>query len=154
MYDFHGFDELKVGQRLKVKGSPGADGTSFTALEIAMKAQKDQAEIEGQVQKVEDAARVLRVANINFDIPDGTVIKDVMKMEIGLSDLKEGDVVKVKGQYSPSSRFVTEKVKMKESMGFNIEEIQGDIQSIDAGMHTLEMVGMTVRITEKTSIEL
>ena len=154
MYDFHGFDELKEGQRLKVKGTPGADGKSFTALEVAMKEQKDQAEVEGLVQSVDGSAGVLRVANMNFDITEGTVIKDMAKMEITLSDLKEGDVVKVKGQFSQDSRFVTSKVKMKESMGFNIEEIQGNIESVDAAAHTLDVFGVTVLITEKTSIEL
>jgi len=132
MYDYHGFDELKVGQRLKVKGTPGPDGGTFSALEIAAKEQKDQSEIEGLIQRVDCAGRTLRVVNMNFDIPAGTVIKDVTKMEIGLENLKEGDVVKVKGRYDPNTSFVTEKVKMKESMGFNIEELQGNIDAIDA----------------------
>ena len=153
MYDFHGFEELKVGQRLKVKGTPGSDGGTFAALEIAAKEQKDQAEIEGLVQSVDSAGRTLRVVNMSFDIPAGTVIKDVSKMEIELGNIKEGDVVKVKGHYDPSTRFVTEKVKMKESMGFNIEELQGNIDAIDPDSHTIEMIGVKVIVTEKTSIE-
>ena len=152
MYDFHGFEELKVGQRLKVKGTPGAEGGSFNALEIAAKENKDQAEIEGLIQNVDCAGRTLRVVNIDFDVPQGTVIKDVSKREIDLENLKEGDVVKVKGHYD--SGFVTEKVKMKESMGFNIEEIQGSVDSIDPESRTLEMIGIKVVLTEKTSIEL
>ncbi len=60
----------------------------------------------------------------------------------------------MKGQYGPNTSFVTEKVKMKESMGFNIEELQGNIDAIDADSHTIDMVGMKVIVTEKTSIEL
>ena len=152
MYDYHGFEELKVGQRLKVKGTPGSDGGTFSALEIAAKEQKDQAEIEGLVQNVDCAGRTLRVVNMDFAVPPGTVIKDVSKREIDLENLSEGDVVKVKGQYGTS--FITAKVKMKESMGFHIEELQGNIDSIDAAAHTIEMVGMKVIVTEKTSIEL
>jgi len=153
MYDFHGFNELTVGQRLKVKGTPGPDGASFSALEIAAKEQKDQAEVEGLVQAIDSAARMLRVVNMDFDIPVGTVIKDVSKMEIDLDRLKEGDVVKVKGHYDPSTSFVTEKVKVKESMGFNIEELQGNIDAIDPDSHTIDMIGVKVIVTEKTSIE-
>ena len=154
MYDYHGFEELKVGQRLKVKGTPGSDSGSFSALEIAAKEQKDQAEIEGLVQRVDCDGRTLRVLNMDFEVPHGTVIKDVSKREIDLENLNEGDVVKVKGQYGPNTSFVTEKVKMKESMGFNIEELQGNIDAIDADSHTIHMVGMKVIVTEKTSIEL
>ena len=152
MYDYHGFEELKVGQRLKVKGTPGSEAGTFCALEVAAKEQKDQAEIEGVVQSVDYAGRTLRVVNMTFDIPQGTVIKDVSKREIDFENLSEGDVVKVKGRYN--TNFLTEKVKMKESMGFNIEELQGNIDSINADSHMIEMMGVKVIFSEKTSIEL
>ncbi len=154
MYDFRGFDELKVGQRLKVKGTPSADGSTFTALEIAAKEHKDIAEIEGLVQAVDVSSGVLRLVNKDFSIPGNAVIKDTMKNEIGLDGLKEGDVVKVKGTYEPGTPFSASKVKMKESMGFNIEEMQGCIDSLDADGHRFEMIGVTVVVTEKTAIEL
>ena len=154
MYDFRGFDELKLGQRLKVKGTPNADGSTFTALEIAAKEHKDISEVEGLVQAVDASGGRLRLVNRNFSVPDSAVIKDTMKTEIGLDGLKEGDVVKVKGAYEPGSPFLASKVKMKESMGFNIEEMQGCIDSIDIDSHRFEMIGVTILVTEKTSIEL
>lgn len=153
MYDYRGFGELKVGQRLKVKGTPAADGKSFTALEIALKEQKDQAEIEGLVQGVDPSTSTLRIANMDIVIPTDAVVKNTSKMEIDLGDLREGDVVKVKGPYHASSKFVPEKVKMKESMGFNIEELQGTIDQVDEATHTFAMIGVQVVVTEKTSIE-
>ena len=152
MYQFRGFDELKVGQRVKVKGTPG-DGGTFTSLEIAVKESKDQAEVEGLVQQVDPQSHKLRIANMDLSIPEDAVVKNEAKAEIGLGDLKPGDVVKVKGTYAPGPGFVPEKVKMKESMGFHIEELQGSIDAIDAGAHSFQMIGVTVLVTEKTSIE-
>ena len=152
MYDFYGFDELKVGLRIKVKGTPG-EGRTFHALEIAMKESKDQAEVEGVIQAVDPATRRLRVVNLDFELPGDAVVKDLMKAEIGVADLSVGDIVKVKGDYHPSTGFLPAKVKMKEGMGFSIEEIQGVIDSVDAQNHCFEIVGLTVVVTEKTSIE-
>jgi hypothetical protein len=152
MYDFHGFDELKVGQRVKIKGTPGDAGT-FTALEIAVKEPKDEAELEGVVQAVDPAARRLRVLNMDFELPGEVVVKDLMKAEIDIGGLAVGDVVKVKGDYHPSTGFIPVKVKMKENLGFAAEEIQGVIDSVDPEHHRFQTVGVTVIVTEKTSIE-
>jgi hypothetical protein len=152
MYDFHGFDELKVGRRVKVKGTPGADGT-FSALEIAIKESKDEAEVEGVIQELDPAARRLRVVNMDFELPADIVVKDLMKNEVGLDALAVGDLVKVKGGYHPGSGFVPVKVKRKESPGFAIEEVQGVIDSVDEQNHRFETVGLTVVVSDRTSIE-
>jgi hypothetical protein len=151
MDEFIGFNDLKVGQRVKVKGKPAEDG-AFTALEISVKAPADQAEIEGLIQNLDHQKNTLRIFNREIALPGNIEVK-TLQPGAGLKGLKVGDVVKLKGKYSEAKGFVPEKIKLKETMGFNVEELQGDINKIDQEKKTLNVVGFTVVVNEKTTIE-
>ena len=152
MFEFMGFKELQVGQRLKVKGNPAADG-KFVALEITVKPPSDKTEIEGVIQQVNVPTRTIQMLNREFTLPSDVSIKDLDRNFVSLEVLKPGDIVKLKGNYAPEQGFIPEKVKMKENVGFVVEELQGTIDKIDYANRTLEMAGFTVVVTEKTEIE-
>ena len=153
MHYFIGFEELEVGQRLKIKGKLDGGG-EFMALEISMKAPKDQAEIEGMVQDIDHQEKTLRILNREVALSNGIGIRDLQGHVLGLEGLKVGDMVKLKGKYSESQGFIPARIKMKETMAsFNIEELQGVINEVDQEKKTLNVVGFTVAISEKTTIE-
>ncbi|MDZ7291893.1 MAG: DUF5666 domain-containing protein [candidate division KSB1 bacterium] len=147
-----GFSDLRVGQRVKIKGK-STEGESFLALEVSVKPDEEGAAMEGRIQRLDMQKNLLRLLNRDLMLTNGVEIKNLLRQPITLKDLKVGDVVKVKGTYSPAKGFLPAKVKMQESKGFNIEEIQGHIQKIDSAKNALEVCGITITLNEKTEIE-
>jgi len=147
-----GFNNLKVGQRVKVKGKP-AEGSGFAALEVSIKAGDDECTLEGKIQSLDPEKNSLRLLNRDFMVNGGVEIRNVQRQPITLQNLKAGDIVKLKGPYSESKGFAPVKVKLQEPKGFNIEELQGKIDKIDADGKTLDVIGFTVVVNDKTEIE-
>ncbi|MCI0694726.1 DUF5666 domain-containing protein [candidate division KSB1 bacterium] len=152
MSQFIGFDCLKAGQRVKVKGKPSEDST-FVAGEISIKNRADQAKIEGVIQRLDHQKNTLRIFNRDFALPGDIQVKGLQHNLIDLKELKTGDVVKLKGKYSASNGLMPEKIILKETMGFNVDELHGAIDKIDRAQKTLEVTGFTVVVNEKTAIE-
>jgi hypothetical protein len=147
-----GFNNLKVGQRVKVKGKP-AEGNSFSALEISIKPGDEESALEGKIQSLDPEKNVLRLMNRDFVLNGSVEIKNVQRQAITLKNLKAGDIVKLKGPYSAANGFAPVKAKMQEPKGFNIEELQGHINKIDAAAKTLDVLGFAVAVNDKTEIE-
>lgn len=147
-----GFNDLQVGQRVKIKGKPG-EGGAFVAYAIDIKEPKDQAEIEGFIQSIDHPKNTLRICNREYALPDGLSVKNLQHLGAGLKSLKAGDLVKLKGTYSASKGFLPEKIAMKQNMGFNVQELQGFVDKIDRDKKILEVLGFTVLVSEKTEIE-
>jgi len=147
-----GFNSLKVGQRVKVKGKP-AEGDNFSALEVSIKPGDDEAALEGKIQSLDLGKNTLRLMNRDFALNGSVEIKNVQRQPITLKNLKAGDIVKLKGSYSAAKGFSPVKAKMQEPKGFNIEELQGKIDKIDPEKKNLGLLGFTVMINDKTEIE-
>lgn len=146
-----GFNDLKIGQRLKVRGKPGEDG-AFVALEIIPKTPMEHTEIEGVIQSVDQQKNTLCLLNHEFTLPDGIVIKDPQRHIVSLQGLKAGDVVELNGKYSESEGFMVEKIKMRKSMDLGFEELLGDINKIAREKKALELAGFTVVVNDETII--
>jgi hypothetical protein len=148
------FDDLKVGQRVKVYGKR-ADHDAFEAREIRLavstKTLAEAAEIEGLIQDIDHEKNTLRLANREFVLPGGIEAKDSQPNIIGLEGLKAGDRVKLKGKYSERTGFVPERINIKKSKGFNLDKLAGNINKIDRQKKTFDMVGFTVWIDEKAA---
>ncbi|MDZ7364016.1 MAG: DUF5666 domain-containing protein [candidate division KSB1 bacterium] len=152
MGEIIGFNTLKIGQRVKVKGKADKSG-NFLALEVSVKPPDEQVAIEGKVQSLDLQKNTLHVLNREFALTNGVEIKNVQRQSIALKDLKVGDVVKLKGTFAAAEGFRPLKVKLQESKGFSIEELQGDITQIDPATKTLHVLGIPVVASEKTEIE-
>lgn len=152
MHQIVGFEHLKVGQRVKIKGRSEQDG-AFLALDITPKPGDYEAEFEGVVQQLDAARHALRMLNRDFAVPATALIKDVTRQDTGLQAIQPGEVVKIKGTYSRAYGFLPAKLKVKERKSFNIEELQGAIQCLNPEAGTLEVSGVTVRLSEKTIFE-
>lgn len=147
-----GFNELKIGQRVKVKGQ-ALEGGKFTALEIVVKPDEEDVSFEGKLQSVELQTRTMRVMQRDFSVQSGVLIKNLARQDVGLDGLKVGDVIKVKGNYSPVRGFVPLKIKVQEPRGFAIDELQGAINKIDREANTIEVTGVAIALNEKTEID-
>ncbi len=152
MEKIFGFDELKTGQSVKVKGMSGSNGT-FQAHEIKIKPSIEQAVMEGKLSGIDVAEKAIQLMNQTIRLKDGVEIRNTQRQSIQLQDLKVGDIVKLKGSYSADEGFVPVRVKMQDSSGFDLDELQGSIQNIDAANKTIQVNGFTVVINGDTEIE-
>jgi hypothetical protein len=123
------------------------------AWEISIKNPDDQAKIEGVIQRLDHHKNTLRIFNRDFALPGDIQVKGLQHNLIGLKELKTGDVVKLKGKYSASNGLLPEKIILKETMGFNVDELHGTIGEIHRAQKTLELAGFKVVVNEKTAIE-
>jgi hypothetical protein len=143
------FNDLKVGQRVKVRSMTDKDG-EFVALtihrDISKKARADKAVIESFIQSIDHQRKTLHLLNREVALPDGIVMKDSQRNFIGWEALKVGDWVKLQGKYSARKGFVPEKIKVKASRGFDVGKLQGKIDKIDQEKKTLDLAGCTLRI--------
>ena len=147
-----GFTDLKVDQRVKVKGQAG-EGGKFIAVEVGIKPQDDEVSLEAKIQGVDLQKNSLKIMSRDLAISNNVMIKNIPRQLVTLRELKAGDVVKIKGNYSRANGFVPAKIKMQEPRGFTIDELQGPIGKIDQAGKTLELLGFTIVVNEKTEIE-
>lgn len=147
-----GLSELKVGQRVKVKGRHDSSG-DFNAMEVKVKPSDDNASVEGKIQAVNPANNTITLLNREFEIGGDAEIKDLLRNSIQLQELKEGDFVKLKGEYSPENGFHVAKVKMQQFTGFEVDELQGFINGVDGENQALDILGFTVKLDKNTEVE-
>ncbi|MDQ7053603.1 MAG: DUF5666 domain-containing protein [candidate division KSB1 bacterium] len=152
MAEVLGLTQLKVGQRVKIKGNPGANG-DFRALEVNVKPGEDPAVMEGKIQAVDPENRTIRIMNREIKLGENVEIKNIHRQPISFEDLQEGDLIKLKGGYSESEGFVPKKAKLQIFKGFDIEELQGYINRIDAHTGVLDVLGFQVVVDSDAEIE-
>jgi hypothetical protein len=145
-----GFNDLQVGQMVKVKVIPG-DGV-WVAQEISVEAPVDRAEIEGFIQSLGHPPNLLRLLHREFALPDSIAVKDLQRHPTNLKNLKVGDRVKLTGTYAAPAGFVPEKIKVQAATDSGLEELRGAISKLDRETKTLEVVGFTVAVNEDTMI--
>ncbi len=150
MYEFTGFSDCKAGLMVKMKGKRDARG-AFVAHSITLNDRAEEAVIEDSIQSIDYEQNTLRILDCEIAIPNAIQIKDLQRNAIGLQDLKAGNRVKLIGTYLVSSPLVPEKIKMKETGGFNVAELQGVIERIDFEKKTLEVLGFVVVVDERTA---
>jgi tetratricopeptide (TPR) repeat protein len=143
------FNDLKVGQRVKVKGKLSESG-AFVAQKISVKEPEEESAIEGLIRNIDFQRNILYLLNGEVALPEGIEIKGLQQDMISAKELKTGDRVKLKGKHSPRTGFTPEKIKLQENAAFQMEELQGDIDKIDREKKILEVIGFTVRVDEKT----
>lgn len=147
-----GFTELKVGQRVKIKGNHGSNG-SFTALEVKIKPSDENASVESKIQAVDMGKKSIRLMNRDFQITGESSILDLSRNKVGIEALKAGDRVKIKGEYTPDGSFKIEKLKVQQISGYDVDELQGFINEVDMQNRTLQVIGFRVVLDKNTEIE-
>lgn len=144
------FDYLRIGQAVKISGKY-RDGAGFLAVEIALEPSTVDAEIECLLQSVDLKCRLLRLCNQSIPFPEDLDLKDVEGNQVGLAALKPGVMVKLKGKYAASG-FVPKKMKLPETLEFNVEQVQGVIEKMNRAQKTFQVNGVTILVAANTVI--
>ncbi len=144
------FNDLQIGEHVKVSGK-FREREGFLAVEISPEAPGAEAEFSCGVQSV--AGGCLRVLGFQITAPHDLEIKDLDGNRLALSDLKPGTMLKLKGVYDEARGFTLQKLKLRETLEFNIDELQGVIAKIDHEKETLLINGVLVWTNAKTVID-
>lgn len=145
-----GFEDFRVGQRLKVKGRRREDG-AFAAEEVSIRAPASQAIIGGPVQHVDGRTKTLRLLNREFALPDGVVPVGLQDDAAGLEHLKPGERIELKVEYPGLKVLALEKVRAQGADDFNVVELQGDISRVAYEERTLEVLGFDILVDENAT---
>jgi len=148
----NGFGDFHVGHSVKISGK-FRHSAGFLAVEISLEPAIDEAEIECPIQQFDPRRKMLRLCDQEILLPDGLEIKDPEGNAAGLAALQPGSMVKLKGFYTAHGGFVAKKIKLRETMEFNFEQVQGAIESIDRERKILLVNGIKILVTPKTIVE-
>ena len=146
------FENLREGQSIKVEGKYCKNG-KVIAVEINLRPPENNDVIIGMIEKVDRQNQRLRIFGNDFFLKNGIEIRDLNYNRTGIDALDSQAMVKLKGKYTAFEGFVTEKLKLQETLAFNIDKLKGKIEKIDREAGTLKINGITISVNDQTTIE-
>jgi len=147
--NFSDFADLRTGQYVKIIGKFDP-AMGFVAVEIMLEPELGDAEIMCAIGTVDLGRRRLAVFGREVPLLAIREIKDLDHRIVDVAELKPGQMVKLKGAYGERQGFIPKKIRMKETLEFNIEELRGVIDKIDPLSRHLWVNGFAVAATDKT----
>lgn len=145
------FELLQAGQAVSITGKYLA-GEGFRAVEISRQAADEGAEIACPVRAFDANTRRLRVFEQDFVLAPEVEVKSADETRNGALTLQAGTMIKLKGEFDERRGFIPRKIKIRETLEFNIEELQGVIAKIERGPRRFYLNGIPVFVTEDTII--
>ncbi len=124
------FDSLHVGLFVKVKGVLQPDGT-LLAIKIKYDEDDDSKEnfkLSGPIEQISDTT--IFVAGTIFYFDDETKIEEDDNLDISISSLQVGTVIKIKGEYRSDGNLWALEIEVKEKSDSEINE-EGTIELLD-----------------------
>ncbi len=149
MSQFIDFAELQEGQYVKIAGKFFPD-TGFLAVEIVVEPVQGDDKIEAVLQKVDLQRNRIQVLNQELSLETVGWIQNTDNEPEKTAMLSPGTLVKIKGRYDEKQGFIPEKMKLKETLEFNIEELQGRILWVDREKRRLVVNGIPIVANGKT----
>jgi hypothetical protein len=148
--DFYDFSDLRTGMRVQVEGT--YENGVLHASSIAIKDDSDMDEMESRIDSLDAADRSMRLLGFTLGIDAAVEIKDVDKRAMPFESLEPGMRIKVKGT-AYGNRFVAERIKLKMAAPDDMDEIEGNITSLDPESRTLTVMGLPVACDADVEIE-
>ncbi len=143
-------EKLQVGQAVSLTGKYLV-GEGFLAVEISPG--ETEAEITCPIHAFDAQHRLLRVFDYAFTLSPQVEVKNLEGDPAGLAALQAGRMVKLKGRFEPAQGFLPEKIKLRDTREFNIEEMQGVITHIERDAQRIVINGIPVLINDRTILE-
>lgn len=143
-------ERLHQGQAVSITGKYLA-GEGFLAVEISPG--DTEAEIMCPIHTFDAQRGLLRVFDQTFALSPQVEIKSLDGDPAEQGVLQAGRMIKLKGKYEPEQGFLPEKIKLRETREFNIEEMQGVISRIEPEARRIYVNGIPILIDERTILE-
>ena len=142
---------LQAGQRVKIHGTL-AQGATLVACSISMKAPEETTVLEGAIEGLDHHKQTLRIFGIELSVLPNVDIKDRERNPVPLTSIRVGDIAKLKGTCTASRGLEVASIKLQPAESTLLAEVQGNIESVDPLSRTLQAVGLTVVVTDETTI--
>ncbi len=141
------FSDLEKGQRVKVKGYLQDDGSVF-ASQIKIKSFYEYSvEFEGYVDSL--GTDWIQVNQVTFMVDDATIILDINRLPVTLSQINIADFVEIKAIRLDDGSWLAKRIKLEDEKIGRIE-LSASIDSI--GTDFLMLGGITIFIDDSTTI--
>ena len=143
-----GWDDLKVGQLLDLKGvRTGEDTIAASEIEVS------GAKVEGPIEDIDVANSSLHLLGLKVVVSPETMIMDRNKEPIDLSTLQSGSNVVANGLLQNDGTVLAARIKAKKAKTNGQVIIEGILEGIDQNQNTLTVLGIAVSVTADTYIE-
>lgn len=143
-------ERLHVGQAVSITGKY-LPGEGFLAVEISPG--EAEAEIMCPIHTFDAQRNLLRVFDQTYVLSPHVEVKGLDGDPTGWAALQAGRMIKLKGKFEPEQGFLPEKIKLRDTREFNIEEMQGVISRIEPETRRLHVNGIPILINERTILE-
>jgi hypothetical protein len=147
-------DDVAVGVRAEAEGRRSGGVIVATEVEVKRtKAGTDQA--EGAIESVDAAARSLRVAGLAVALDAGASVSSDDGRPLELGQLEPGARAKAEGSFR-DGLLHARSLEVAEAKPDEAEEVEleGIITHVDRTQSTFQMLGVTVRVTPQTEVQL
>jgi len=153
------FPRLREGMWIKVEGERTADGM-LRATEIkVLYGELDEWEVESHIDSV-DVVHLKLMTTLGLEVAANSKTRldgPAGQKRITFAFFEPGDQVEIEGQWQNDGTFLAEDIDVEKSKKLhpdmrvnNRHEIRGRIDAIDAQLHRVVLVGITVLFDEDT----
>jgi hypothetical protein len=149
------FPRLRPGMWVKVEGGPAAAG-GLQATEIKiLNGELDESEVTAVIVSIDSTHRSLKLEpGLVVVVPLPTEVQGRKSKRRSLSALRPGDRVEAEGQLQKDGTLLVDDLELKRpekpDETPDEDELTGRIESIDAAARRIVLLGIPVRLDERT----
>jgi hypothetical protein len=145
-----GFEQIRVGLQIRIKGVRGADGL-LQAVQIEDREPSSRVLLEGLASAIDPIGHEITVMGHTVATPEGMVLQGADGSATPLDETRAR--VRIVGRDLGGSSFRVESVRLEPAPDFSIEKLEGRVESIDCERTSFRVAGVTVRVTPETLVE-
>lgn len=147
-------EDVTAGVRAEVEGSVAAGSLVARELEIK-RAKTGDDQVEGALEAVDPGQRSLRVAGVRVALDPAATVSDDGGRSLELGQLEPGQHASVDGRFADGV-LRARSVELSETKAEEAEdvELEGTVADVDRAQGTFRLLGVTVRVTPRTEVEI
>lgn len=148
-------DDIAAGVRVEIEGRAGSNG-SLVAREVEIKrAKSGDDEVQGAIETVDPQKRSLRVGGIRIALEPDAVLSDGEDRALPLDQMKPGQHASAEGRFADGVlRALSLEVEEGKADEAGDVELEGTVSDVDRAQGTFRLLGVTVKVTPQTKVEL
>jgi hypothetical protein len=148
-------DDIAVGTRAEVEGRLDGEGRVL-AREVELdRAPTGVDELEGRIDAVDASGRRLRVAGVEVALEEAALVTDDDGGALALGDVRVGHKADLKGAFADGVFRARELEVEPPQPGEEDEvELKGTIAEANSAFDVFRLLGLTVKVTSETEVEL
>ena len=147
--------DVAVGARAEVEGRRVGSGLVMAGEVEVKRAKSGDDEAEGAIEEIDPGARSLRVGGVRVALAPGAPVSSDEGRALELGQLKPGQKGSAEGTFADgvlrARSLEVEEMKADEAEDV---ELEGTITDADRAQGSFRLLGVTVKVTPQTQVEL